>query len=685
MMKKQSHKLFALLLTLCAVLVLLPGGAMAKEGDPIDPTEYTININVEKEWNDAGAPAGSRPSSVTLKLMNGNHVESTVTLTSNEKWEGQFSNVSPYTANGVLKTFTVVEEGVSNEYTPNLPTFIPKPIDMVGLWDKTPNCNNATYDIGNPDLLLGKMVIQGGTTHFIVWTEEYLSDAAKAAIMSSLGDAEQNLTTENTTFIFSNDAHFDGTDGRTTISKAPNGTYQIHFEKTKLWSMFYTGMFAVEPISLTVTNTYTPVVKPETSVSVRKVWNDNNNQDGIRPESISVYLLKNGSKIEPPVTLSESNGWFYTWNHLDAKNADGTNVTYSVQEDTVEGYNAPVLTGDMMQGFTLTNTHTPATTSVSGKKTWVGDTSNTHPASITVNLLKNGTFYEKKVVTADDGWKWNWTDLPEFDKGIRIVYTITEDAVTDYTTEIKDFDIINTYTPSIPVTTSVKVTKVWEDDNNAANKRPDSVTVDLFANNTYYQTVQLNADNKWTHTFTNLDASKTYTVKETNKSSNYTDAVTGNAKGGFIITNTYTTLTPTPTSNTVKISGVKIWDDGDDRDGLRPGSIKVTLLADGKAVESKTVTSETDWAWSFTANKFDADGNPIVYTVEEAPVPGYETSVSGNMQDGFTITNTHKPKPVAAPDLPQTGDNSGLMTWLALLAISCGGLIALAVRSKKHA
>ena len=40
----------------------------------------------------------------------------------------------------------------------------------------------------------------------------------------------------------------------------------------------------------TITNRYTPEV---TQVEVNKVWEDNNNQDGIRPEEIEVVLVRN--------------------------------------------------------------------------------------------------------------------------------------------------------------------------------------------------------------------------------------------------------------------------------------------------------------------------------------------------------------------------------------------------------
>ncbi|MCC4046614.1 Cna B-type domain-containing protein, partial [Enterococcus gallinarum] len=71
-----------------------------------------------------------------------------------------------------------------------------------------------------------------------------------------------------------------------------------------------------------------------------------------------------------------------------------------------------------------------------------------------------------------DGWKYEFTNLPKYENGQEIVYTITEDQVPDYNTEIHGFDITNSYTPG---KTSVSVTKAWNDQNNQDGLRPNSV------------------------------------------------------------------------------------------------------------------------------------------------------------------------------------------------------------------
>ncbi|MCD0027789.1 Cna B-type domain-containing protein, partial [Streptococcus agalactiae] len=79
------------------------------------------------------------------------------------------------------------------------------------------------------------------------------------------------------------------------------------------------------------------------------------------------------------------------------------------------------------------------------------------PTSIKVNLLANGTVINSQTVTAGDDWSYSFTDLPKYANGSEIVYTVTEDAVADYTTTYDGYNITNSYTPG---KTSITVTKV---------------------------------------------------------------------------------------------------------------------------------------------------------------------------------------------------------------------------------
>lgn len=207
------------------------------------------------------------------------------------------------------------------------------------------------------------------------------------------------------------------------------------------------------------------------------------------------------------------------------------------------------------KGATATITDKKAVTTVSGTKTWKDndDQDGKRPDSIKVNLLANGKVVQSKTVKASDNWKYSFTNLPEFENGKKISYTVTEDQVKDYSTTVDGYNLTNSYTPA---KTSVSVTKAWNDNNNQDGSRPNEVKVQLYANGEKSgNEVTLNAANKWTHTWTELaekSNKKTvqYSVKEVGTVKGYTSSVNGK-NGNFIVTNTHTPSTPNvPTNKT---------------------------------------------------------------------------------------------------------------------------------------
>ena len=408
--------------------------------------------------------------------------------------------------------------------------------------------------------------------------------------------------------------------------------------------------YTAAPNGYDITNTHVPET---TDVNVTKIWDDAGNQDGKRAKEITVKLFADGTEVAgSEVTLKEDNNWTYTWKDL-AVYKNGTAIGYTVDETaTVTGYTKKV-TGDAKTGFVITNSYTPETINIAGTKTWddANNQDRKRPESITVNLLADGQLYKTKTVTAEEDWKYSFKDLPKYSSGNKIVYTITEDAVGDYATVIDGYNITNTYTPA---KTSVSVTKSWDDANNQDRKRPTSVKVQLLANGIAVDGSEtiLRADNNWTHTWTDLDVNKdgaaiAYTVEETDITEGYTPVITGDMTTGYTVTNSYT-------PETTSVKGVKIWDDGENQDGIRPPSITVNLIANGTKIKSLEVTAANDWKFSFTDLPKYADGSEITYEVTEDAVSEYTTAVTGDAENGYTFTNSHT---------PETINIEGTKTW----------------------
>ncbi|MBQ1259075.1 MAG: Cna B-type domain-containing protein, partial [Clostridia bacterium] len=268
-----------------------------------------------------------------------------------------------------------------------------------------------------------------------------------------------------------------------------------------------------------------------------------------------------------------------------------------------------------------------------------GDRDRKRPESITIRLYDDmGVEVASKVVTANDDWTCTFEGLREYRDGKKIEYRITEDAVPLYTTVINGFEITNSYTPE---NTQVSVKKNWNDANDQDGLRPESITINLLANGKVIKTVTVSEADGWTWSFTDLpkfeDGIKIeYTVTE-EAVEGYRTSVEGSAENGFIVTNTHL---PEKTEVSVK----KNWNDANNQDGLRPESITINLLANGKVIKTVAVSEADGWTWSFTdLPKFES-GIKIEYTVTEEAVEGYRTSVEGSAENGFIVTNTHLPE-----------------------------------------
>ena len=378
-----------------------------------------------------------------------------------------------------------------------------------------------------------------------------------------------------------------------------------------------------------------------TSVNVEKVWDDNNNQDGVRPTSVKVVLYAGSNKIDEQ-TLKASNSWKYTWSGLLA------GKSYSVKELDENGnpiiidinsnnkkYNndyTTVIYSISGNKTTITNMHEPEKINVNGTKTWVdnNDQDGKRPNSITINLLANGTKINSKEVIGPD-WSYSFSNLPKYENGTEIKYVIDEEAVEGYEKTITGYNVTNKH---IPETIEKTVTKLWEDNKDQDGKRAE-YGVTLYANGEVYgEEVKLDKETL-SYTWKNLPKYKDgveikYTVEETTVPEGYS---VSKSEDGFTITNTYA---PEIIEKTV----TKEWKDNNNQDGKR-ADYGVTLYADGEIYGEEVKLDKETLSYTWKNLPKYKDGVEIKYTVEETTVPE-EYSVSKS-EDGFKIINTYTP------------------------------------------
>ena len=185
-------------------------------------------------------------------------------------------------------------------------------------------------------------------------------------------------------------------------------------------------------------------------VNVTKQWRDGNDQDGLRPASITVKLLRNGQETGSTLTLNADNKWSGIFRELRAYER-GEQLVYTVAEVTVPGYTSTI-TGTAATGFNIMNTHTPEALTISGTKTWAdAGNESARPEKITVILLAGGEQLAEQVVSPDANGKWSWSfeNLPKYSAGKAIAYTIDELEVPGYTKKVDGYNITNTYKPAV--------------------------------------------------------------------------------------------------------------------------------------------------------------------------------------------------------------------------------------------
>ncbi|QWI48232.1 Cna B-type domain-containing protein [Bacillus mycoides] len=99
---------------------------------------------------------------------------------------------------------------------------------------------------------------------------------------------------------------------------------------------------------------------------------------------------------------------------------------------------------DDVNGIKLMVPNKLKTTSVAGTKTWEGDNINNRPETIKVDLLQDGKVIATKEVTAANGWKYEFENLPAVDTaGKAYKYEVKEQPVSGYQSHVKGYDIIN--------------------------------------------------------------------------------------------------------------------------------------------------------------------------------------------------------------------------------------------------
>lgn len=466
----------------------ITGDSLSIQNEPVK-----ISISVMKKW------VGPTGNEVLIHLLaDGVNTGKTVTLSADGNWTGSFEDLRKYHPDGSEIVYTVQEDPIENYQS----------VVTGDASDGFTVTNTSTATISIPV------------------TKQWIGTPAEKAVIELLADGEVADQTEldeagGWTYTFTGLPKYDSMDG-----------HEIVYTLSEVTIPGYNAVITGDAENgFTVTNTITGKV----SVGVTKQW------IGPATDSVTVRLMNGDTEVASQV-LNEGNNWQYTFTDLEKYNSEGQEITYTVEEVTLDGYSS-VITGDMTSGFTVTNTNTEKI-SIPVTKQWIG----APLKEVTIHLLADGVEKQTATITAESDWKHTFSDLPKYDStdGHEILYTVSESTVEGYSTAISGtsadgFTITNTITGRI----SIPVTKVWK------GTALDSVTIRLFADGKEIDSHILNKENGWQYTFTDLEKYSNgtvikYEIKE-DKTEGYTTVITGDSQKGFTVTNTKNETPDKPT------------------------------------------------------------------------------------------------------------------------------------------
>ncbi|WP_195967963.1 Cna B-type domain-containing protein [Blautia obeum] len=604
------------------------GVAATWNGVTSDPVQVTVvpsrNVSLTTEWNDSDNQDGSRPEKTTVQLTaNGQPTGDPVELNADNNWTYEWKQL-----------LAEDEEGTNIVY-------------------------RVTADA--PEDYTAKVTGSADDGFVVTYTHEIAKTSVTASVTWDDADDKDGIRPKSVSFQLKADGENVG--DAITVNAGSNWTktWEELPEKKAGKALTYTvevSDIPTEEDQYTVTTSGDAAngfvfkashVPAAAEITAAAIWDDAENQDGVRPEKVEAELYADGKATGDKVTLNAENNWKASFGEKELKK-DGKTIEYTVQVSEVENYTCDV-TGSGAKGFSLKYTHKTAVVNVTVSTVW-NDKENqdgNRPTSYSVQLMADGVESGDKITldTANDFSK-TWTGLQKYrtgNVGEEIQYTVEVSGLAEtYESVVSGtvadgFSVTNTY---VPTSVEIPVSVTWDDAENQDGARIEAVEAELYADGEATgKKVTLNAENNWTAKFASVDVKKDgtrikYEVKGT-EADGYDVSVAGDIldEKGLVLTYKHIPAM-------VNVSARASWNDANNQDGIRPTDTLVQLYADGTALGDKAVIeSNKEWTktWS-DLPKYKA-GKEIAYSVIAYAVSGYTVKVTGSALEGYKAEYTH--------------------------------------------
>ena len=552
-------------------------------------TPETTSVLIKKTW------VGDKtvPKSITVNLTGGGENQN-ITITETDKVEGECTEWCKKVEglykydNGTEIEYVVRETGIVGvsadgfiEYGTDVTSEGQKSVK--GKWNAQEVNNTGTWTVTNT--WVPATSLYNGSTDFSIKKVDKNGNPLSGVKFTING--EEFTTGEDGKILVEipvNQLVSSETKNYEIIETVAKDGYDLDGDKANLEVVIESGLVSVD--AATLVNTYSKTFTFTASGNKNYVWN----------KEERMFILENKRSEAKSLTIEK------TFSGIDEEVLKGSDLVFTVSgPDDFETKNIP------FSDFTISE----------GKGTYV---------------LKHVPTGDYTVEEKGGEFKDSFTLTTTGDNGA--TKTLAKGKAVKFT-------IDNTYAAIADVT--YEVAKIWDDDNDRDGIRPTKLSVDLKANGSKVETVELTGDS-WSYKWENLPR-----VNEKNETLTYSvvEKVTGDYEQTKVETkDNKTTFTNTHTPELVNGDGeltiVKIWEDGDDLLEFRPTMIMVNLLANGEVIDTAPVVENADgvWVYTFTGLYKNDGGEEIEYTVEEDDVDGYSTEISGDAASGFEIVNT---------------------------------------------
>ena len=481
------------------------------------PTE-TINVKANKHWADNSNQAKKRPTSIILRLKNGAEIVEDKTLTgTGDDWTYTFENVPKYNQFGNEVNYSL-EELETN--TGDL-KFYNK--DVAGTYKSGFTVTN-TFNV--PDEKVNVAVTKN-------WDDNSNANAKRPAsikyVLSGNGLTKEQvvsgntITDENWSYTFTNLPKYNELGNIINYSVEEQEVNANDFK-------FYTNKIIGDKDSgFRITNKFV-VPEDKIQIQVTKHWEDNNNVNNRRPESIKFVIKQNNAEIKSKVVTGSrttDENWSYTFDNLAKYDENGQEIDYVLEEQEVNADDMKFYTGTTSEnrksGFVVTNKFTVPNETIKPRVTieWDDNSNNKNKRPNDVKVIikdNNGKIVKEGNVTGnptDNSWTKEFEDVPKYDgNGKEIPYTV--DVIPNNPNDLefyvpsikgdKDKGFVVTERFTVPgQTIDLNVVKKWNDNSNARNKRPESIKLVVKnGNGIVNEKVITGTGSEWTYTFKKL-------------------------------------------------------------------------------------------------------------------------------------------------------------------------------------